>query len=90
MILLISRIFKKKKKTHTDREQTGDCLGLEEWELGDGSQGIQTSNEKMSKFWGTNLQHDDCSERHRIVYSKGTKRVDLHCPHHTHEHTHSD
>ena len=52
----------------------GDCVG--KW--GDVGQRVQTFSYKMNKFWGSNIQHDDC---------KLLKRIDLKIYNHTYTHT---
>ena len=34
--------------------------GWEIEEMGDEDQGIQTSSYKITKYWGSNVQHGDC------------------------------
>ena len=57
--------------------------GLVGWgKRGDIGQMVQTSSYKINKFWGSNVQHGDCSSQYCTVYLKGTRRVDLKCSHH--------
>ena len=44
-------------------------------------QKIQTSNYKMNKPWGYNMQHGDYSQQYRIAYLEVSKRIDLKSPH---------
>ena len=57
--------------------------------MGEGSQRVQTSNYKMNKCWGCNVQHGDYSQEYRRVYLKVAKRIDFKSSHHAHSHTHT-
>lgn len=59
MIPLIYGILK--SQTHRNIEQTGAYHGMKGGEIGDVIQRVQTSSQKMSKFWGCNVQHGDYS-----------------------------
>ena len=52
---------KKKKLTHRNREQIGSHQrqGARSRGIGEGGQKVQTSNYKINKFWGCNVQHDN-------------------------------
>lgn len=45
--------------------------------MGESSVTVETSICKMSKSWGLNVQHIDCSERYCIVYVKVAMRLNL-------------
>ena len=53
----------KKKRAHKYRQQVG---GFQRWvwgmgKMGEDGQKVQTSSDKISKFWGCDVQHGDCS-----------------------------
>lgn len=50
---------------------------------GEVDQRIKSSSYKMSRFWGSNIQHGDYSEQYCIIYLEVAERVDLTCSHHT-------
>ena len=56
--------------------------GWGKWE--DGVQRVQTRSYKIDKFWGSNIEHDDCSQQYNIVYLRVPQKADLkssHCDH---------
>lgn len=46
--------------------------------MDEGGQKLKTSSSKINKFWGSNVQHDDCC----TAYSKVAKRIGLKSSYH--------
>ena len=55
---------------------------VEEWELDEGDQKTQTPRDKINKYQGCNLQHDDYSYHCCMVCMKMVKRVNPESAHH--------
>lgn len=51
--------------------------------MGECVQRVQTPTYNMTKFWGSNIQHDDCSSQYCVLYLKVAKITDLKSSHHT-------
>lgn len=74
------------KKKHSETQSTLWLQGV--WaqrveEMGKGCQRIQTSNYKIKTFRGSNVQHDDYSEKLiYLKYLKVAQRVDLKSSYH--------
>lgn len=52
-------LAKKKKKANRNRVNVAKGMGARE--LGEADQRVQTSSDKMNRFWGSNIQHGDHS-----------------------------
>lgn len=56
------------------------------WEKQGGvGQSVQTSNYKVNKFQGFNIQNYDYSEQYVIIHLKVAKNIDLKCYHRSHK-----
>lgn len=67
-----------KKKSNSQRQRVEQWLpGFGRWENRDIGQSVQTISYKMNTFWGSNVQHGDCSKQYLIVYWTFAKRFDL-------------
>ena len=51
-------------------------------ETGDVDLSVQTSNYKMSAFWGSDVRHGNYSKQYCIVYLKVAKGTDFKYSHH--------
>lgn len=79
MISLTREIWK--SWTQENREWNGGCqrLGADKW--GNFVQRAQNSSYKICKLWGSNVQHDSCSQQYCIIHLKIVKRMYLKCIH---------
>ena len=59
-------------------------VGDFEGEMGEDGQRIQSY--KMNKFWGTNVQHGDCSWQYCIIHLNVAKTVEFESSHHRYRH----
>ena len=82
MISFKCGIFKCQTQKKRVEWRLSGARGWGKWE--DGVQRVQTPSYKIDKFWGSNIEHDDCSQQYNIIYLRVAQKADLkssHCDH---------